>query len=119
MTIKPLEPSQLYKPCKLEQLTFTTTDELDDVDTLLGQDRAIAAIKFGLRIDKSGYNIFALAPDGTGKMTTIKQLAEHEPAGNRRRRIGAMCTISTNPPNLRQSGWNPAKARAFRTTWRS
>ncbi|ANE57612.1 Lon protease family protein [Methylomonas sp. DH-1] len=78
MTIKPLEPSQLYKPCKLEQLTFTTTDELDDVDTLLGQDRAIAAIKFGLRIDKSGYNIFALAPDGTGKMTTIKQLAEHE-----------------------------------------
>jgi len=82
MKIKPLTPAQLYTPCKLEELTFKTTDELDDVDSVLGQDRAIAAIKFGLRIDKSGYNIFAMAPDGTGKLTIVKQLAEHE-AGRR------------------------------------
>ncbi len=82
MKIKPLTPAQLYTPCKLEELTFKTTDELDDVDSVLGQERAIAAIKFGLRIDKSGYNIFAMAPDGTGKLTIVKQLAEHE-AGRR------------------------------------
>ena len=78
MKIKPLAPSQLYKPCNLEQLSFTSTEELDDADTVLGQDRAIAAIKFGIRINKSGYNIFAMAPDGTGKLTIITQLAEHE-----------------------------------------
>jgi len=59
-------------------LTFASTEELEDADTVLGQDRAIAAIKFGLRIDKSGYNIFAMAPDGTGKLTIVKHLAEHE-----------------------------------------
>jgi lon-related putative ATP-dependent protease len=74
----PLTPSQLYKPCNLEQLKFTSTDELEDIDIIVGQERAMEAIKFGIRLQKSGYNIFAMAPDGTGKLTTVKQLAEHE-----------------------------------------
>lgn len=78
MKIKPLAPAQLYKPCNLELLNFTSTEELDDADTLLGQNRAVEAIKFGIRIKKNGYNIFAMAPDGTGKLTTVKQLADHE-----------------------------------------
>jgi lon-related putative ATP-dependent protease len=74
----PLAPSQLYKPCNIEQLTFNSTDELENIDIIVGQERAMEAIKFGIRINKSGYNIFAMAPSGTGKFTTIKQLAEHE-----------------------------------------
>jgi lon-related putative ATP-dependent protease len=74
----PLAPSQLYKPCKLEQLKFDSTDELEDIDITVGQERALEAIRFGIRINKKGYNIFAMAPSGTGKFTTIKQLAEHE-----------------------------------------
>lgn len=74
----PLAPSQLYKPCKLEQLKFDSTDELEDIDIMVGQERALEAIRFGIRINKKGYNIFAMAPSGTGKFTTIKQLAEHE-----------------------------------------
>ena len=27
---------------------------------------------------KNGYNIFAMAPSGTGKLTTVRQLVEHE-----------------------------------------
>jgi len=78
MTKTPLTASQLYKPCNLEQLKFASTDELDDIDIVIGQDRAMEAIRFGIRINKSGYNIFAMAPDGTGKLTIVKQLAEHE-----------------------------------------
>jgi len=78
MTIKALTPDQLYKSCDLAQLGFDSTDELEDIDTVLGQERAIDAVKFGLRIQKAGYNIFAMAPDGTGKLTIVKQLAEHE-----------------------------------------
>ncbi|MDD2761834.1 MAG: AAA family ATPase, partial [Methylomonas sp.] len=76
----PLPTAQLYKSCDLEQLHFTSTEELEDIDIIVGQDRALEAIKFGIRIKKSGYNIFAMAPDGTGKLTTAKQLAEHEAA---------------------------------------
>ncbi len=74
----PLPPSQLYKPCTVDQLQFTSTDELEDIDIIVGQERAIEAVKFGIRIHKKGYNIFAMAPSGTGKLTTIQQLAEHE-----------------------------------------
>ncbi|MGR9073019.1 MAG: Lon protease family protein [Gammaproteobacteria bacterium] len=74
----PLEPGLLYKPCKTESLNFSTTEELEDIDVIIGQERAIQSILFGIRIGGKGYNIFALAPPGTGKLTTVRQLVEHE-----------------------------------------
>ncbi len=74
----PLTVAQLYKPCDLTQLKFNATDEIADIDTIVGQERAVEAIKFGIRIHKDGYNIFAMAPAGTGKLSTIMQLVEHE-----------------------------------------
>ena len=100
----PLPPSQLYKPCNLEHLKFASTDELEDIDITLGQERAMEAIKFGIRIHKSGYNIFAMAPAGTGKLTTTRQLVEHEA---RRRAIPSdWCYVN----NFRQ----PAKPTAIK-----
>jgi lon-related putative ATP-dependent protease len=74
----PLDFSQLYKVCSLDQLKFSSTEELEDIDVTVGQERAVDAIKFGIHIRKEGYNIFATAPAGTGKLTTVKQLIEHE-----------------------------------------
>ena len=73
-----LEPSQLYKPCNIDELTFDSTEELATIDITVGQQRAMEAIKFGIRIHKNGYNIFAMAPAGTGKLTAVRQLVEHE-----------------------------------------
>lgn len=73
-----LDPSQLYKPCNVEQLKFDSTEELEDIDITVGQERAMEAVKFGIRIHKNGYNIFAMAPSGTGKLTAIRQIVEHE-----------------------------------------
>jgi len=74
----PLDPSQLYKPCNVGQLKFSSTEELEDIDIAVGQQRAVDAVKFGIHMHKDGYNIFAMAPSGTGKLTTIRQLVEHE-----------------------------------------
>ncbi|MGZ8253178.1 MAG: Lon-like protease helical domain-containing protein, partial [Methylophilaceae bacterium] len=74
----PLASSQLYKPCNVEHLKFDSTNELEDIEITVGQERAMDAIKFGIRIHKNGYNIFAMAPAGTGKLTTVRQLVEHE-----------------------------------------
>jgi len=74
----PLDPTQLYKPCNVEQLKFNTTEELEDIDIAVGQQRAVEAVKLGIRMHKNGYNIFAMAPSGTGKLTTVRQLVEHE-----------------------------------------
>ena len=78
MKNKPLDSNQLYKPCNVEHFHFKSTDELEAITITLGQDRAIDSIQFGMRIGQKGYNIFALAPSGTGKLTTIRQLVSHE-----------------------------------------
>lgn len=73
-----LDPVQLYKPCNVELLKFSSTEELEDIDIAVGQQRAVEALKFGIRMQKNGYNIFAMAPTGTGKLSIVKQLVEHE-----------------------------------------
>ncbi|PPD48858.1 MAG: ATP-dependent protease [Methylobacter sp.] len=74
----PLAPTQLYKPCNIGHLTFDSTTELEDIEITVGQERAMDAIKFGIRLHKNGYNIFAMAPAGTGTLTAVRQLVEHE-----------------------------------------
>lgn len=41
---------------------------------IIGQDRAIDALKIGLRLDSPGYNIFISGPSGSGKMTTTRHI---------------------------------------------
>ncbi|WP_273846180.1 Lon protease family protein [Rubrobacter calidifluminis] len=77
-----LEPSRLYHHCDPESLPFTTTEELDDLDGGMGQPRAVEAVRFGIGIDRPGYNIYALGPPGTGKHTLVRHFLEKE-AGKR------------------------------------
>ncbi len=99
-----LDPSQLYKPCNIEQLKFDSTEELEDIDITVGQERAVEAIKFGIRMHINGYNIFAMAPAGTGKLTAVKQLVEHE--ASRQAIPSDWCYVN----NFRQ----PAKPKAIK-----
>ncbi|MBV7329245.1 AAA family ATPase [Chloroflexi bacterium TSY] len=78
--IAPLKPEQLCANCDPTQLDFDTTDELDDLTDFIGQERAIEAIRFGVSIQRSGYNIFALGPSGTGKYTLVHQFVQSQAA---------------------------------------
>ena len=42
--------------CKVDSLNFQCTDELAPLDHFIGQERALEAIRFGLEVDKPGYN---------------------------------------------------------------
>ena len=66
MLPEPLSPDLLYSECDVSQFAFETTAELSDAKGLVGQDRALDAIRFGTRMETSGYNIFALGPHGAG-----------------------------------------------------
>lgn len=48
-----------------------STEELQPLDTIVGQDRAVRALKFGLRIKDKGFNLFVSGPPGTGRKTAI------------------------------------------------
>jgi lon-related putative ATP-dependent protease len=71
---KPLGVDELYKCCNENIFKFNTTAELPDVIEIIGQDRALRAIDFGLNLDSKGFNIFILGENGTGKLTTIKSV---------------------------------------------
>ena len=58
--------------CKTEDFNFQCTDELTPLDRFIGQDRALDAIRFGLELDKPGYNLFVTGLTGTGKTSAIK-----------------------------------------------
>jgi lon-related putative ATP-dependent protease len=71
---KPLGVDELYKCCNQDIFKFNSTEELPDIVEIIGQDRALRSIDFGLNLDSKGFNIFVLGENGTGKLTTIKSV---------------------------------------------
>jgi len=55
--------------CDPAELGFRSTDEVPEDAQIIGQDRAVRALEFGLGIGQRGYNIFVSGPPGTGRST--------------------------------------------------
>lgn len=68
-----LKPEELFAKTDPKILAFKTTDEVKSMEDVIGQTRAIDAIKFAINIKKPGFNLFALGPSGLGKQSTILQ----------------------------------------------
>ena len=69
-----LTPDVLYHACDMSTLTFKTTDELEESKEIIGQERALEALDFGIGIKHDGYNLFVSGSTGLGKHTTVKHL---------------------------------------------
>ncbi len=67
-----LNYKQLKDYCDPNIFKFDTTQELDSINTGIGQDRGIKAFEFGLSVDVKGYNLFIEGPDGVGKTMYAK-----------------------------------------------
>jgi len=68
---------------KIRELDYTVTyaparakcsDDFEPCDGIIGQQRAIDAIRVGLAVHSRGYNIFVTGLPGTGRTTTISHL---------------------------------------------
>jgi hypothetical protein len=57
--------------CDPRQFDFSDTSELPPLEAVIGQERAVQAIDFGLSMKSAGYNIFVTGPVGTGKQTIV------------------------------------------------
>jgi len=73
-----LKAEQLRRRC--DGVTFS--DELSErnegFNEIIGQQRAVEAIVFGMDIDRDGYNIFALGPSGSGRTSIIRRFVEEK-----------------------------------------
>jgi len=65
---------ELTKKYPIDLFDFKDTSELEPLDTVIGQERAIEAIDFGLNMKGSEYNIFVTGLEGTGKSTIVRKL---------------------------------------------
>jgi predicted ATP-dependent protease len=73
-----LTPDELTFICDPNQFEFETTDDLPDLHKIIGQDRAVRAIEFGVEIPSYGFNIYAMGPAGTGKTTTVRRFLDRK-----------------------------------------
>ena len=46
-------------------------------DRIIGQERAVESIQFGLRMKKPGYNIFVSGISGSGRNSTVQKYVDH------------------------------------------
>lgn len=76
----PLHPDQLRRRIDPDGFPFGTTAELEESSTIIGQARALEALRFGVGIRRHGYNIYALGPAGIGKHTLVRHVLELEAA---------------------------------------
>jgi lon-related putative ATP-dependent protease len=72
--LKPLSPSHLRKICDPSIFAFESTAEIDPLDEVIGQQRAVSAINLGLSMNQPGYNIFITGQEGTGKRTIAQDI---------------------------------------------
>jgi len=77
-SVRSLEVDRLYRATDLSSLTFSTTAELPPIDGLVGQERAFEAIQFGMRVDKGGFNLFVIGPNGARMQDAVKALLADE-----------------------------------------
>lgn len=83
--IKRLEDLYLRRKCDPSIFDFTTTDELEPLNRIIGQERAIEALKLGLGVKdvKNRYNIYVSGEAGTGKISAVEhflsQISKGEP----------------------------------------
>ena len=72
----PLSVSQLCRICNPRRFKFASTEKIPALKGIIGQERALHALMFGLEIKDHGYHIYALGPVGTGKATIIRKYLE-------------------------------------------
>ncbi len=74
-----LPASELRAHFEDDLLAFDTTASLEDVaDKVVGQERAIDAIQFGMGMKESGYNIFIAGPSKAGLTYTARTFIEEQ-----------------------------------------
>ncbi|MHB8338697.1 MAG: Lon protease family protein [Ignavibacteriaceae bacterium] len=71
-----LKPIDLRWRCNPDIFSFDSTSDIEPIEGILGQERALKAIKLGVDLRGPGYNIFIAGLSGTGKATTVKKMLE-------------------------------------------
>ncbi len=71
---KELKPEELRWKCDSNIFEFTSTSDIEPIEGILGQERALKALRLGMELKGPGYNIYMAGLSGSGKATSVKQM---------------------------------------------
>lgn len=74
--VNELSIEKLRWECDQKMLRFKTTEEISPLKEIIGQERAVKALRFGLEIKEIGFNIYVAGRTGTGRETAVKDFLE-------------------------------------------
>lgn len=81
--VKELKSSSLKNSFNIDSLKFDTTDEVEPFNGIIGQERALNAIKSAMQIPQKGFNLYISGTLGIGKTTyalsVVNSLSEKMP----------------------------------------
>jgi hypothetical protein len=97
----------------LAALDFNTTADLEPLDEIIGQSRAMSALEIGLGIRQRGYNIFVAGLTGSGKMQTIKRSLQKRLDGSKTPDDWVYVYNFTDPDQPWAISLTPGKGRQF------
>ncbi|MCA6062590.1 Lon protease family protein [Thalassolituus marinus] len=89
--------SQLTPAFNTRIFNFADTRELEPFQGVLGQDRAVNAIQFGVAMQKPGYNIFVMGETGTGRSSYVRDYLRSEAKRQQTPNIWCYVNNFTNP----------------------
>jgi lon-related putative ATP-dependent protease len=73
----------LRRVCDPQALDFHTTEVVEPLVGILGQERAVRSLRFGLGIKEQGFNVYVAGLPGTGRRTAVRgfleELAKQQP----------------------------------------
>src|SRR5260370_26404146 len=77
---QPLSTALLYRRCDPAELPFAVCSELEEAPGPIGQERAVEALEFAVRMRRKGYNVYALGASGSGRHDLIEDLLRRKAA---------------------------------------
>ena len=109
----PLPAEALRRRCDLGALAFRSSDELPDFEGVLGQPRAMEAMRFGLGMRRNGYNLFVLGAPGTGRHAIALGALKAQAAGEAPPGDWVYVFNFATPHRPRALAFPAGRARAF------
>lgn len=79
-TLKPaaLAPELLYRRASLAAIAFDTTADIGAVDEIIGQERAVDAVRFASKIDRPGFNLFVIGAPEARMRPTVRAMLQQQ-----------------------------------------
>ena len=74
--IQPLDIRKYRNVYEPEKVQCASTEEMRPMEEIIGQERALRALRFGLEIRESGFNVYTAGAQGTGRMTAVRSFLD-------------------------------------------